>query len=215
MKVGRRRVGSLLTAVMAVVMLGLATTISSPVSSAPTSRSAIADDRANVLVITVDDMREDELVYMPKTRALLGGQGVQFVNSFSPYPLCCPARSSFLTGLYTHNHQVWSHDEPWGFKVLRDDETLPVWLERAGYRTHFLGKYLNGYGAQPAPDGSADNSRTYIPPGWSDWRGAIDGGLGAGHPKDGGTYRFFNTTPTTTASSTSSLASIRPTSSAV
>ncbi len=38
---------------------------------------------------------------MPKTRALLADAGVTFENSFSPYPLCCPARSSFLTGLYT------------------------------------------------------------------------------------------------------------------
>ena len=73
----------------------------------------------NVIVITVDDMREDELVYMPKTRALLADAGVTFENSFSPYPLCCPARSSFLTGLYTHNHEVWSHAEPWGFKVAQ------------------------------------------------------------------------------------------------
>ncbi|MFC7497004.1 MULTISPECIES: sulfatase [unclassified Nocardioides] len=190
----RRRHYALIAAAMAVVSLGVMTGISSPVSSARPAIVAAAEDRPNILVVTVDDMREDELAYMPQTRALLGDEGVQFVNSFSPYPLCCPARSSFLTGLYTHNHRVWSHEEPWGFKVLRDDETLPVWLQRAGYRTHFLGKYLNGYGAQPAPDGSSDNSRTYIPPGWSDWRGAIDGGLGAGHPKDGGTYRFFNTT---------------------
>ena len=146
-------------------------------------------------MITVDDMREDELVYMPKTRALLADAGVTFENSFSPYPLCCPARSSFLTGLYTHNHEVWSHAEPWGFKVLKDADTLPVWLQQAGYDTVFLGKYLNGYGAQPAPDGSSPTSTTYIPPGWSDWRGAIDGGPGPDFPdKDGGTYRFFNTT---------------------
>ena len=132
---------------------------------------------------------------MPKTRALLADAGVTFENSFSPYPLCCPARSSFLTGLYTHNHEVWSHAEPWGFKVLKDADTLPVWLQQAGYDTVFLGKYLNGYGAQPAPDGSSPTSTTYIPPGWSDWRGAIDGGPGPDFPdKDGGTYRFFNTT---------------------
>ena len=81
--------------------------------------ASLAAGQPNVVVITVDDMREDELVYMPKTRALLADAGVTFENSFSPYPLCCPARSSFLTGLYTHNHEVWSHAEPWGFKVLK------------------------------------------------------------------------------------------------
>jgi len=186
-------------ALVALVGLGaaLATAIGPATARTPAAEPApatLSGGQPNVVVITVDDMREDELAYMPKTRALLGDQGVQFDNSFSPYPLCCPSRSSFLTGLYTHNHQVWSHEEPWGFKALRDRETLPVWLQRAGYDTAFLGKYLNGYGSQPAPDGSAPDSKTYIPPGWTDWRGAIDGGLGAGHPKDGGTYRFFNTT---------------------
>lgn len=157
--------------------------------------ASLAAGQPNLLVITVDDMREDELAWMPRTRALLGDAGVVFANSFSPYPLCCPARSSFLTGQYTHNHEVWSHQEPWGFQALRDRETLPVWLQRAGYETAFLGKYLNGYGSQPAPDGSAPRSTTYVPPGWDDWRGAIDGGPGPDFPdKDGGTYRFFSTT---------------------
>ena len=42
---------------------------------------------------------------MPRTQRLLGGPGVQFANSFAPYPLCCPARASFFTGQYTHNHR--------------------------------------------------------------------------------------------------------------
>ncbi|RYU11491.1 sulfatase [Nocardioides iriomotensis] len=160
----------------------------------PPTSASLAAGQPNVLVITLDDMREDELAFMPRTRALLADQGVTFENSFSPYPLCCPARSSFLTGLYTHNHEVWSHEDPWGFHSLKDRQTLPVWLQAAGYDTLFLGKYLNGYGSQPAPDGSAPTSTTYVPPGWTDWRGAIDGGPGPGHPQDGGTYRFFNTT---------------------
>ena len=205
------RRGLLVLAVIGAALLLIATTVahdpgvtasqaavSSPTAPPPPpppgSQASLSAGQPNVIVITVDDMREDELAYMPRTRALLADQGVTFENSFSPYPLCCPARSSFLTGQYTHNHQVWSHEEPWGFKALKDKETLPVWLQARGYDTVFLGKYLNGYGAQPAPDGSAPDSKTYIPPGWTDWRGAIDGGLGADHPKDGGTYRFFNTT---------------------
>ena len=186
----------MLVVIMAAV-LGSATTFvddSGATASEVVAPASLAGGQPNVVVITLDDMREDELVYMPRTRALLADQGVTFENAFAPYPLCCPARASFLTGLYTHNHKVWSHQEPWGFKSLRDRQTLPVWLQDAGYDTVFLGKYLNGYGAQPPPDGSAPDSKLYVPPGWTDWRGAIDGGLGAGHPKDGGTYRFFNTT---------------------
>lgn len=38
------------------------------------------------------------------------------------------------------------------------------------------------------------NSVRYVPPGWTQWLGSIDGGLRSGHPADGGTYRYFDTT---------------------
>src|SRR5262245_31595164 len=87
--------------------------------------------RPNVVVIMTDDMRTDDLRWMPQTRRLIGRQGARFVNSFSPYPLCCPARASFLNGQYTHNHGVWSTREPFGFQSFNDPRTLPVWLRRA------------------------------------------------------------------------------------
>lgn len=148
--------------------------------------------RPNVVVIMADDMREDDLRFMPNVQRLIGDEGVHFANMFSPQPLCCPARASFLTGQYTHNHGVWSHAEPFGFRVFRDKATLPVWLHDVGYNTVFLGKYLNGYGLQPLPDGSS--SVRYVPPGWSDWRGAVDGGFEEGSAYAGSTYKYFDTT---------------------
>ena len=129
---------------------------------------------------------------MPHVRHLIGDQGVTFTNTFSPQPLCCPARASFLTGEYSHNHHVWSHAPPYGFQALHDGSTLPVWLNSAGYDTSFLGKYLNGYGVQPLRTG--EPSLRYVPPGWTDWRGSVDGGIAAGSALDGGTYRYFDTT---------------------
>lgn len=160
----------------------------SPGTSGTFVRPAARPGSPNVLTIMVDDMRRDDLRYMPRTRRLLADRGATFKNAFATYPLCCPSRASFLTGQYTHNHGVWSHREPWGFKALRDKETLPVWMQRAGYRTAFVGKYLNEYGNQPAPDGSSNNSMHYVPPGWDDWRGSLD------DAPNGGTYRFTNTT---------------------
>ncbi|MFL6135588.1 MAG: sulfatase [Nocardioidaceae bacterium] len=148
--------------------------------------------RPNVVVIMTDDARNDDLRFMPNVRHFLGDQGVRFTNAFSPQPLCCPARASFLTGEYSHNHHVWSQAPPYGFQALDDRSTLPVWLHDAGYDTVFLGKYLNGYGAQRLHDGSP--SLRYVPPGWTDWRGSVDGGLTAGSALDGGTYRYFDTT---------------------
>jgi arylsulfatase A-like enzyme len=149
-------------------------------------------DRPNVLVIMTDDARNDDLRFMPHVRHLIGDQGVRFTNTFSPQPLCCPARASFLTGEYSHNHHVWSHAPPYGFQALHDASTLPVWLNEAGYDTSFLGKYLNGYGVQRLRTGAP--SLRYVPPGWTDWRGSVDGGVTAGSALDGGTYRYFDTT---------------------
>jgi arylsulfatase A-like enzyme len=147
--------------------------------------------RPNVVVIMTDDARDDDLRYMPNVRRLIGDAGVRFTNTFSPQPLCCPARASFLTGQYTHNHHVWSHADPYGFQALDDTATLPVWLQDAGYRTVFLGKYLNGYGIQ-LKDGRP--SQRYVPPGWTDWRASIDGGEPVGTPLAGSTYNFTDTT---------------------
>ncbi len=150
------------------------------------------DDAPNLVVLMTDDMRDDDLRFMPNVQRLFGGQGVRFTNSFSPLPLCCPARASFLSGQYAHNHGVWSHLPPYGFAAFDDRSTLPVWLQRLGYHTTFLGKYLNGYGRQPQPDGGS--SLRYVPPGWNDWRGAVDGAAIEAPELDGGTYRYFDTT---------------------
>ena len=99
-----------------------------------------------------------------------------FRDAFSPYPLCCPARATLLTGQYAHNHHVLGNEPPFGgFQRFDDSESLPLWLQRAGYDTVMLGKYLNGF---PEPGGEG-----YIPPGWTDWRVPVDG-----------IYRYFNTT---------------------
>src|SRR4029078_7014823 len=147
-----------------------------------------AHDRPNVLVIMTDDARNDDLRFMPHVRHLIGDQGVRFTNTFSPQPLCCPARASFVTGQYSHNHHVWSQAPPYGFQALNDASTLPVWLHDAGYDTSFLGKYLNGYGVQRLRTGGP--SLRYVPPGWTDWRGSGDGRIAAGAAVDARTSTY-------------------------
>ena len=152
-------------------------------------------DRPNVLVLMLDDMRDDDLQFMPNVQRLIVDQGVRFTNTFSPHPLCCPARASFLSGLYSHNHEVWSHKPPFGFPTFDDRRTLPRWLhEDGGYDTAFVGKYLNGYGRLDRHDGSS--SLRYVPPGWTDWRPSVDNVHDEPHARhlQGGTYRYFDTT---------------------
>jgi arylsulfatase A-like enzyme len=139
-----------------------------------------------------DDMRADDLNWMPNVKNLIAAQGASFVNSFAPYPLCCPSRASFLKGQYAHNHGVLGNSLPFGFPAFGDKSTIATDLQRAGYATVFLGKYLNHYGPEPAPDGSSDHSTHYVPPGWTDWRGAPEVMRhGRNH---GGPYNYRDTT---------------------
>lgn len=155
----------------------------SPTAEVPT------DGRPNLLVIETDDMRADELRWMPKTRRLIGGQGLTFRNSFAPNPLCCPSRTSFLTGKYSHNHRVLSHEDPYGFGSFDDRTTLATRLQDSGYRTALVGKYLNGYGIQPT-FGAGKSSTSYVPPGWTQWWAGLDDSA----DRVGGTYSYFHLT---------------------
>jgi arylsulfatase A-like enzyme len=115
----------------------------------------------NIVLILSDDQRANTLAQMPLTRSLLATPGVQFVNGFATTPLCCPARATILTGLYTHNHQVLTEAAPYGATAFSDVSTIGTWLQGAGYRTALVGKYMNRYDKKlPWP---------YQPPGWSYW----------------------------------------------
>jgi N-acetylglucosamine-6-sulfatase len=120
----------------------------------------------NVVLITADDMTASDLRWMPKTRALIGGAaGVSFADSVSPHPLCCPARAEMLTGQFAQNNGVRSNNSPYGgYGAMDHSETLPVWLNRAGYQTAFMGKYLNEYGF---------GNKHLVPPGWDSWHGTV------------------------------------------
>jgi N-acetylglucosamine-6-sulfatase len=127
-------------------------------------------------VIETDDQRAADMAAMPRTRALIGGRGVEFANSFVSLSECCPSRATFLTGQYAHNHGVRSIRPPFGgYRKLDGAETLAVWLRRAGYSTGMIGKYLNGYGNGNPPR---------VPPGWTHFEGLLGRS----------TYRFFDYT---------------------
>ena len=70
--------------------------------------------RPNVVVLMTDDQTVESLRVMPNVKSLIADQGVTFDNSFVSYSLCCPSRSTFLTGQYAHNHGVWGNAAPSG-----------------------------------------------------------------------------------------------------
>jgi arylsulfatase A-like enzyme len=131
------------------------------------SEAGIAGDtRPNIVVIMSDDQDDTgSMEIMTKVKNLLSDQGVTFTNSFVTFPLCCPSRASFLTGQYSHNNGVKGNDlgTDGGYSKLLPTEvnTLPVWLQDAGYTTALMGKYLNGF----------TDYGLKIPPGWNTWMG--------------------------------------------
>ncbi len=170
------------------VTASAATLLAAPNAVALPQETAVT--RPNVLVIETDDMRADDVRFMPNVRRLIAQRGLTFANSFAPNPLCCPSRTSFLTGKYSHNHRVLSHVEPYGFGAFNDATTVATHLQDAGYQTALIGKYLNGYGSQPVYS-TGQPSLTYVPPGWTQWHAASDYGR---FPSDsalwGGTYNY-------------------------
>jgi N-acetylglucosamine-6-sulfatase len=122
----------------------------------------------DVVVILTDDQRTDTLMSMPSVRRLLVDQGTRFTEAHVPNSLCCPSRATILTGLYSHNNGVWANSGPhggWRMFVKNGDEkrTIAVTMQRAGYRTALIGKYLNQFG-RLAPVG-------YSPVGWNNFQG--------------------------------------------
>jgi arylsulfatase A-like enzyme len=140
--------------------------------------TAVAQPKPNILVLMTDDQTVESLRVMSNVNSLLARQGVTFTNSFASFPLCCPSRTTYITGQYAHNHTIMGNAPPaGGYDKLAPTHanSLPAWLQRAGYTTVHLGKYLNGYGAARPLE---------IPAGWTEWYGSID-------PS---TYRFYNYT---------------------
>jgi len=128
--------------------------------------NSAAAEQPNLVVVMTDDQTAAELAGMPQTRSLIGAKGVRFDRSYVSYPVCCPSRATYLTGQYAHNHGVMGLYPPTGgYGRFDKRNALPVWLQRAGYHTAHLGKFLNGYGDQEPAD---------VPPGWSDWHATVD-----------------------------------------
>ena len=116
--------------------------------------------RPNIIFILTDDQRWDttdddalarrrDSTIMPGLRSELGGSGVEFANAFMTTPLCCPSRSSILRGQYAHSTGVYTNGGNNGGADDFDDSSRrpSAPAPGAGYRTGFIGKYLNGYTA--------------------------------------------------------------------
>lgn len=120
------------------------------------------DERPNMIIVLVDDMRWDEIgvaghpyVQTPNIDRI-ANEGVYFTNSFTVNPLCSPSRATLLTGQHAHYHGIT--DNLARNELSHQLETFPQRLYESGYDTAFIGKWHMG---------NDDTAR----PGFSRWVG--------------------------------------------
>lgn len=90
--------------------------------------------------------RTSQGLTIPQT--LIVDRGTSYNNHFCTVALCCPSRATLWTGQAAHNHNVTDVAPPHGGypKVVQqgiNDDNLFLWLQEAGYSTHYAGKLWN------------------------------------------------------------------------
>jgi N-acetylglucosamine-6-sulfatase len=117
----------------------------------------------NVIFILSDDHRYDFMGFMPGAPEFLdtpamdrmAREGAHVANAFVTTSLCSPSRASILTGQYAHRHGVVDNTSP----IPEGTVFFPQQLQRAGYRTAYIGKWHMG------EDAESDRPR----PGFDHW----------------------------------------------
>jgi len=109
----------------------------------------------NVVFILTDDHRYDALGFMhpqpwlktPNMDAL-ARDGAHLKNAFVTTALCSPSRASILTGVYAHRHKIVDNNTA----IPQGTRFFPQLLQKAGYKTAFIGKWHMGNGGdEPQP----------------------------------------------------------------
>ncbi|MFD1722690.1 sulfatase [Amnibacterium endophyticum] len=126
-------------------------------------------EHPNFVFVLADDYAMNLVKHMPQLQKMQV-DGRTMNKHFVVNSLCCPSRSSIFTGRYPHSTGVFTNAGTdggiSGFHHYGDQKhCFAVAMQKAGYRTAFMGKYLNGYIPQ-----------TMKPePGWDEW---VTGGGG-------------------------------------
>lgn len=121
--------------------------------------------RPNILFVLADDLDVASMWALPTVQAV-AEQGTKFTRAYVSSPLCAPSRATILTGRYPQNTGVLRNKPPFGgfesfYASGLEAESIAVQLQRAGYRTGLVGKYINQFPNTAGP--------LFIPPGYDFW----------------------------------------------
>lgn len=125
----------------------IAATFATAASLIPLSATAAEQKKMNVLFIISDDLRVELGCYGDtpvKTPNIdrLAAQGVRFERSYCQYPLCCPSRTSMLTGRNPTTTNVQGN-RSWFGAAHPDWVSLPKYFRQNGYVTLRSGKIFH------------------------------------------------------------------------
>jgi len=163
----RRFLGVILAMLLAALTACTGSASGSDDQQASATRTAQDPDKPNIVYVLTDDLSMNLLEYMPAVQQMQE-DGATFSKYFVTDSLCCPSRASIFTGRYPHNTGIYRNvGNDGGYRTFKalglESDTMAVDLQKAGYRTAMMGKYLNQY--QP---GTPSQPRA-VPNGWDEW----------------------------------------------
>eukprot|EP00055_Hartaetosiga_balthica_P017300 m.114894 g.114894 ORF g.114894 m.114894 type:complete len:528 (+) comp9284_c1_seq6:2696-4279(+) len=126
----------------------------------------VTGKKPNIIILLTDDQDAllNSTMFMPNLMKIVAEKGIFFKYGLANSPVCCPSRSSLLSGRFIHNHgavnnSVQGNCDGEAWKNGPEKDSLAVHMQQAGYKTLYGGKYLNDYFGD------------YNPPGWTEWFG--------------------------------------------
>lgn len=124
-----------------------------------------------MIFILTDDHRYDAMGFLKGQPFLrtphldsLARDGAHLKNAFVTTALCSPSRATILTGVYAHRHRIVDNNTA----IPPGTRFFPGLLQKAGYRTAFVGKWHMGNGGDAPQPGfdhwvSFRGQGTYLP----------------------------------------------------
>ena len=165
-----RRLTALIGLLTAVILVAACTSsgVAHPAASGSGSVTGGTSARPNFVFVLTDDLAWNLVSHMPHVVGLQRA-GTTLSHYYVVDSLCCPSRSAIFTGEYPHDDGVFTNSgKDGGYATYNahgdQSKSFAVALQKSGYRTAMMGKYLNGY--QPSDP---------VPPGWDEWDVAGNG----------------------------------------
>lgn len=133
--------------VRTVLVLVLAAALGAPRTAAaarPEVEPRAVAVRPDIVLIKTDDQVFDRLgrmrAFLPRVAAHFAQRGREYTSATVSSPSCCQSRASTFVGRYPHNAGVWSQGTG---ATLDTRGGIAPYLQRSGYFTALVGKYLN------------------------------------------------------------------------